>query len=141
MYANNDYKTYILLNRKTPLWKTLNGAFHAALALSQRCNQEIDLCKYSTEDKFETEISRYPVILLHGRHQDLKRCYMEAINASFESTFFLDSMVADSLEAQQIATMKRTLDSSNLLAVSIYGPADPLSLLTKRMTLLGNNWT
>ena len=148
MYLDNEHKTVVALNKRVPLWKALNAGTHTTLALGQLCGRALDLKDYETADNQLTQISRFPAILMRGRGKDLKELYACAQKAPangekewLATAFFLDCMFGESLEQQQTATAAQNSNDAEFVCVAVFGRSVNVDQLTRRLSLVGADWS
>ena len=141
MYSENEYKTVVLLNKKKPLWMVLNGAFHATLGLGSISSTEIDFLNYTNADGENTSVSRYPVIVLRARNIDLLKVYKESsLIADVKIQYFIEEMISSSSEKQIEATASSSLDSAEILAVSLFGKSTEIDHVISKLSTVRDTW-
>ena len=85
MYADNEYKLAVILNKKHDIARLLNGAFHAVFGLVPALTDEqLALLDYENEATgIKAKISRYPNVVLAAKTGgQLIRAYEAACQAN-----------------------------------------------------------
>lgn len=136
MYKDNEKKMVVVLNSKQNLATLLNAAFHAVAGLSSNLgNTELDLLKYDNRlSCFQAQISRFPNIILSAKNgSQLKRLYLEALEAGISVNPFAHCMLGTSAQEQ----LKQTADAEDIdiYVVALFGRDTDLKPLTKRFSL------
>ncbi len=140
MYADNQFKWVIVVNRKVPIPKVLNAIGHLALAMPTQCKVEAAGYFHSYEGpdgNLMSSISNWPVIVLQANNSNQLRTLRDAaIAASLPCQAFVDTMIGHSAEDQMQKTKTTNHNTVEYFAVMVFGESDrDLRPLTKKFSL------
>jgi hypothetical protein len=139
MYADNQYKWVVVLNRKVQLPRLLNAVAHLALGMRVQCKDEAAGLFHIYEDsetQLMSSISNWPVIVLQANNgNQLRTLRAGALAAGIPCQAFVDTMLGQSA-ADQIRRTKATNENNlEYVAVLLFGKADELQVLVKKFSL------
>jgi hypothetical protein len=139
MYADNQYKWVVVLNRRVQLPQLLNAVAHLALDMRAQCNDEVAGLFHSYKDseaKLMSTISNWPVIVLQANNGDqLRTLRAAALATGIPCQTFADTMLGQSAEDQLRRTKATSEDNLEYFAVLLFGKAEELQVLVKRYSL------
>lgn len=138
LYADNQWKFVIVMNKKAGAAQLMNAVAHLALGMSRRELPEAGSWYYDytgPDDRSYAMISHWPVIVLKGNGNQLKTLYEQARELGLSCQTFVDAMLGASAEEQMRQTRERPADSVEVLAVMLFGDSETLRGLTKKFSL------
>lgn len=135
-YHDNTTKYTFILNRNAPPGQLLNALGHLSIGLGANAD---DLLDYPISTTGTTAlISRWPVIVLAAKSSTQLANTLSNANAAngIRTNAFTASMIGASAEQQIAATATQPVESIEYIGIGLFGPADLITPLTKKYSLM-----
>jgi hypothetical protein len=139
MYADNQNKFVVVLNRQIDIAKLMNALGHMAAGLTRLlgADDQRDFLEYVDADcSKHPAISRYPFIVLSAKNGNhIRTLRQSAIAQGLPYNDFVDTMLGYSAEHQLDQTRQTKECDLEYFGIVLYGKAETLSGLTKKFSL------
>ena len=142
-YKDNDRKFVSVINRNADVGDQQNASQHAMVGLMAKLVQagrleDAAILEYHQHGGLPSVLlSTYPVIVLRSKNSsqlNTLRAKAEATDGVFYN-YFSTSMNAGSADEQRERTRSTPIDQQEFLAVMLFGDAEKLAPLTKKVSI------
>lgn len=134
------YKFAIALNKTLEPGVVLNTAAHISLGLVAAATdinkEQMKFISYIDANNIaHANISAWPLAILRGTNSELKKLRLSAQESELICIDFINTMTGGTYEEQLEKTKLVPTDELIYYGVGIFGPAEQVSLLTKKFSL------
>lgn len=129
---------FLVVNRQLETARAMNAMSHAAAGLvaNLTLGKGMAFLPYPSGAGWKSNIAKSPIIVLRSNNSDdLARLHQEALGEALPVNAFVHTMLGDSAEEQQQATLAAHPTTLDYWAVAVFGASEELKPLTKRFSL------
>lgn len=129
-----------VLNEKIEPGVALNAVSHMSFGIGAYVGQEQALLSEyrDADDNFHSRLTQMPIIILKANNNKIKKTVKQAQEQEIYFVDFIDTMrlPGGGTYVEQIAaTKQKKFDELTYFGVMLFGPAEKISLLTKKFSL------
>lgn len=137
MYIDNEYKTYVIVNRKYAASVISNASCHLVAGLVNRVGSQLKFHSYDTKESgISASISHYPIVNLQANNSNqLISVVNAALDNSYVFNFFTETMMGISAESQMESTFRSEISELDFIGVALFGRTSELKDVTKKFSV------
>ena len=136
MFADNQKKLYVIVNRNIDAAVQMNAVGHLAAGIMQKTDDSLFHDYPNQESGLSAFLSHYPVVILQAKNSNqlataAQKCHEQGIIYNF----FTSTMLGQSTEQQIKATQETPFAALEFIAVAIYGDSDKIAPISKKFSV------
>jgi len=137
MYTDNDYKIYVIVNKRHEPGIIANATCHLTAGLTNKNDDDLIFHNYQAKENIiSANICHYPIVVLQSKNSNqLLNVLLQSNELDIPFNFFTTTMLRSSSDEQLKATNDTELQSMDFIGIAVFGRKEQLAPITKKFSV------